>query len=109
MMMTVSTVIADVTEWDLRFELEGGVGTTILQKADFSVAIGTRIGQFPSDWPLIGGREFGWDVANISGKWATGPWIRLFGNSVSFVGYTWQEKRHVTGDFAVRYSVPLNW
>lgn len=109
LLLAVMTAHADSSEWDLRLVPEGGIGTTIMQSADFTVALGARIGHFPADWPLIGEREFGWDLANVEGNWATGPWIRLFGNSVSFVGYVWQEKRHVTGDFAVRYSVPLNW
>jgi hypothetical protein len=94
--------------WDWGLKLEAGFGTTIINEFDFTVAIGARVGQFPASVPIVGGHEFGADLANVGGHWAAGPWLRIVDN-LSIVGYVWQENRRATGDVALRYTAPFKW
>ena len=94
--------------WDWSLNLEAGLGTTIVNHLNFSVALGARLGQFPAEVPILGGHEFGADFANVGGHWAAGPWLRLIDN-VSIVIYLWQDNDRATGDVALRYTAPFRW
>ncbi|HOQ98204.1 MAG TPA: hypothetical protein PLJ35_05230 [Anaerolineae bacterium] len=94
--------------WDWSLKLESGFGTTFINDFDFTVAVGARVGKFPDATPVVGGHEFGVDLANVGGHWAAGPWLRLVDN-LSLVGYIWQEDRRATGDLALRYTAPFRW
>lgn len=97
----------DPDSWDWGLQLEGGVGTTVTKKMDFTVNIGARIGKFPNRFPIIGGHDFGADFALIGGNAAFGPWVRLV-EGLSLAFYVWREDRAVTGDIGLRYSRPFD-
>ena len=101
---------ADPWDWDLRPEL--GAGITYLEKAQFGLFLGLRFGHLPERVPLVGGRDFGLDLAYMEGGCVTtGLWLHLadVGKVPVRIGFLlWQdEPEKLKGDLALRVGIPF--
>jgi len=93
-----------LVNWDVQPEL--GAGMTFLHQSKMTATLGLKAGTFGPTFPVLPGREFGVDFAQIGGCSALGAWVgiaEVSGVKVRAGALTWKDERF-EGDLYVRIA-----
>ena len=102
-----AVAVAEGITWDLAPEL--GAGTTFAHQQQVGVSLGLKLGTFPETAPLVAGREFGVDLAQVGGLTAGGIWLGLVevgGVKVRLGALVWKDEAF-QGDCYIRIAKPF--
>jgi len=107
LLLTTAACQAQGIAWDLVPEL--GAGTTFAHQQQVGISLGLKLGTFSETVPLVAGREFGVDLAQVGGLTAGGLWLGLAevgGVKVRLGALAWKDEGF-EGDLYVRIAKPF--